>query len=115
MMNTDCIFCTIIEGRLPVALIAESETVIVIKDKYPKASIHYLIIPKSHYRTLQDLDDHAVLGDLLQMARSLAESDPTLSDFKLLLNNGYLAGQRVFHVHMHFLAGSEKINLENII
>ena len=114
-MNSECIFCSIVKGAIPAEIIASTDKVIVIKDKYPKASIHYLIIPKSHYRTLQELDDAVVLGELLQMARSIASSNPALQEFKLLINNGYSAGQRVFHVHMHFLVDVGEISLEKII
>ncbi len=114
-MNTECIFCRIITGELSTDKVAETENIIVIKDKYPKASVHYLIIPKQHYRDLHELDDCSVSGSLLQMARSLSENNSALKDFKLIINNGYSMGQRVFHVHMHFLAGSKMSDLENLI
>ncbi|MBA3751690.1 HIT family protein [Candidatus Dependentiae bacterium] len=114
-MNTECIFCKIITGELSADKVAESDNIIVIKDKFPKASVHYLIIPKQHYRDLLELDDCSVSGSLIQMARSLSEHNSELRDFKLLINNGYSMGQRVFHVHMHFLAGSKISDFENLI
>lgn len=114
-MVVECIFCSIIAGIIPADVIAESPSVIVIKDKFPKAPIHYLIIPKVHYRMLQDMDNASISGELISMAQSLVKVNPSLNDFKLVLNNGYAAGQRVFHVHMHFLSGQIKIDLEKII
>lgn len=105
-MLADCIFCKIIAGQAPAEKIAETDDVLVIKDLYPKASIHYLIIPKHHYQDISSLDDCCVGSRMLQMARQLSGQDPDAKDYRLLINNGYGVGQRVFHLHMHFLAGS---------
>lgn len=105
-MHTDCVFCKIIAGELPAQIIAETDDILVIKDLYPKASIHYLIIPKQHYKDLSELDDCCMSSGMLQMARHISSSNPDAGEYRLLVNNGYAVGQRVFHLHMHFLAGA---------
>jgi diadenosine tetraphosphate (Ap4A) HIT family hydrolase len=105
-MKHDCIFCAIIARQAPAQIVAETDDVLVIKDIAPKASIHYLIMPKHHYRDLQELDDCCVGSRLLQMAKKLSSETPDAKDYRLMINNGEAVGQRVFHLHMHFLAGS---------
>ncbi len=105
-MQADCVFCKIIAGELPAEIITQTDEIIVIKDLYPKASIHYLIIPKHHYKDLSELDDCCIGSRMLQTARQLSSNNPDARDYRLLVNNGYGVGQRVFHLHMHFLAGS---------
>lgn len=104
-MNTNCIFCKIINKSVPGQLIKETNDIIVIKDINPKASIHYLIIPKKHFADLNVIspDDILLLGQILFTAKDLA-SEFYIPNFKLVVNNGKEAGQCVFHFHMHFLA-----------
>ncbi len=105
----ECIFCAIIAGSIPSDKVVETENLIVIKDISPKASIHYLIIPKKHIADMQSLgsDDAQLAGDMMLMATRLSQdlSDPRA--FRIIVNNGAAAGQCVFHLHMHFLAGKK--------
>lgn len=103
----DCIFCKIIAREIPAQIIAENDDILVIQDINPKATIHYLIIPKKHIKDVQSFGkgDCCVAGKMFKMAQQISLADERAVDFKLLINNGYAAGQRVFHVHMHFLAG----------
>lgn len=107
-MSDECIFCKIIARQLPASIVAEDETCIVIKDIHPKASIHYLIIPKKHVQDLQSLatEEIALVSHLAAMAQRLYQENGEQKAFKLMMNNGYDAGQRVFHLHMHYLAGT---------
>jgi histidine triad (HIT) family protein len=106
MVNT-CVFCKIIARILPATVIAENDQLIVIKDIHPKAPIHYLIIPKIHVANINELEDSQkdLAGSMLLMAKKLAQDLPEPA-FKLLINNGAQAGQVVFHLHTHFLAGA---------
>lgn len=109
-MNTSgCIFCRIINKELPSTVVAENENVIVIKDIHPKAPTHLLILPKKHLSDISALthEDTALASDMLFMAQQLSKTIPGASSFKLMVNNGKSAGQIVFHLHMHFLAGKE--------
>lgn len=107
-MSQNCIFCKIINKEIPAEIIAENERVIVIKDIAPKAPIHYLIIPKKHFSDIAQLapEDCDYAADLLLMARQLSQSEPQAKAFRLVSNNGALVGQSVFHIHIHFLAGT---------
>lgn len=110
MHEQNCIFCKIITGHIPSKIIYETELSIVLQDIAPQAPIHYLIIPKQHVQDLVSCTDPKLVVDLLSIPAHLARSigqqqstDPVA--FKLFTNNGYAAGQRVFHLHFHFLSG----------
>jgi histidine triad (HIT) family protein len=107
-----CIFCKIIAGDVPSTKIYEDDRVVVIKDIAPKAPIHYLIMPKKHFSDICQLqeEDVSLAGHLLLVAKKLATSDGKTSDFRLVVNNGAEAGQIVFHLHIHFLAGKKQSN-----
>jgi len=108
MANTreQCIFCSIIRKEIPARIILEDETVLAIADIVPQAPIHYLIIPKKHIIDVRDLtsDDTTIASNLLMAARQLSVLHNNAS-CKLVMNNGHEAGQRVFHMHLHFLSG----------
>lgn len=103
----DCIFCKIIAKQIPSEVIAETDDILVIKDIAPKASVHYLILPKKHVKDVSSLEqgDCCIGGKMFKMAQNLGQKSTENKDFRLIINNGYGAGQRVFHLHMHFLGG----------
>lgn len=105
-MAEECIFCKIINGEIPSQKIAETDALIAVKDIHPKAPHHYLIIPKKHIADLRNFErDDLVLGSkIFALAQKISKG---LGDipFRLVLSNGYDAGQRIYHVHVHFLAG----------
>lgn len=105
--HIDCVFCAIIAGTIPATIIAQNDDVIVIQDIAPKATIHYLILPKRHIKDVQSFGprDCCIAGKMFKMAQQLSQDNPDAKEFRLLVNNGYAAGQRVFHLHTHFLAG----------
>jgi histidine triad (HIT) family protein len=107
-MSVDCIFCKIIAREVPSEIIEETEDIIVIKDIKPQAPIHYLLIPKKHIKDITSFErtDCCYGSKMILMAQRLAQQNPQVAEFKFLINNGYKAGQRIFHVHAHFLAGS---------
>lgn len=108
-VSPDCIFCKIIAGAIPATIIADTSDVIVIKDIFPKAPIHYLIIPKKHIASIKALDasDAHLMGSVMLMAKELFLQSDDVADFRLISNNGPGAGQSVFHIHFHFLAGKK--------
>lgn len=103
--HNNCIFCKIINKEIPSTIIEETSSIITIKDIAPKAPIHYLIIPKIHVPDVTSLtaDQLPVMADMFAMAQSLGKNHNNA--FRLVINNGSAAGQMVFHLHMHFLAG----------
>jgi len=106
-MINSCIFCKIIARTVPSDIIKETEDIIVIKDINPKAPIHYLIIPKKHIQDIQSLDqvDSVIVANILLMAQQLSLVLSGSQAFRLISNNGLDAGQIIFHIHFHFLAG----------
>lgn len=103
------IFSKIIDRELPADIVAENDRVIVIKDINPKAPVHLLIVPKKEIRDIQSfgVEDFVYAEAIFKMAQELSRSVPGAEEFRLQVNSGYRAGQRVFHVHAHFLAGAE--------
>lgn len=95
----DCIFCKIVNGEVPTVKIKESDELVVIKDLHPKASIHYLIIPKVHIGDIRE-DDGGVWSAVGKMAVKIAEKE-NVSGFRLVHNAG--AATLVKHMHVHFL------------
>lgn len=103
--DAHCIFCKIISGQIPSKIIYQTDHSIVLQDIAPQAPIHYLIIPKSHVQDLSSCTDLVILADLMSIPAILANQLGENTAFKLFTNNGYAAGQRVFHLHFHFLSG----------
>jgi len=112
MTVSNCIFCKIIARKLPAEIVAETDDVIVIKDIYPKAPVHYLIIPKKHITDLCSLEetDVPVIGKVLLMVKKVAEGLSGSKSFRLISNNGSDVGQSVFHLHFHFLSGKKMLD-----
>ncbi|MEH6610333.1 MAG: histidine triad nucleotide-binding protein [Halioglobus sp.] len=104
---TDTIFGKIISGEIPSEFIYEDEHCIAINDISPQAPVHVLVIPKQAIPRLVDaqVDDQALLGHLLLAANKVAAQLGVADAFRLLINNGEDAGQTVFHLHLHIIAG----------
>ena len=105
MHDQNCIFCKIILGQIPSKIIYQTDLSIVIKDITPQAPIHYLILPKVHVQDLVTCTDPKLIADLMSIPAILADQIGQQIAFKLYTNNGYAAGQRIFHLHFHFLSG----------
>ncbi|KAA9110463.1 HIT domain-containing protein [Microbacterium rhizomatis] len=107
-MSEPSIFTRILEGEIPSEIVAETENVFAIRDIAPRAPVHLLVIPKSaDYRDVVELaaGDPALLAEIVGLANTLA-AEHADGDFRLVFNTGAGAGQTVFHVHAHVLAGS---------
>jgi histidine triad (HIT) family protein len=107
-MTTDCLFCKIRDGQIPAAITYRDDHVLAFKDITPKAAFHQLVIPLRHVARLADAepDDAALLGRLMLAGARLAkEAGHGETGFRVVMNSGKDAGQTVFHVHLHVLAG----------
>lgn len=100
------IFQDIIEKKIPADIIHEDDLSIAFNDISPQAPIHILIIPKKSIAKISDIneEDKDLLGHLLLVAKKVT-SDIGITDYRVVINNGSEAGQTVFHIHLHILAG----------
>lgn len=106
----NCIFCKIIRGEIPAKKLYEDEFMLAIEDISPQAPLHLLLIPKRHFSNCLDMaeGDASRVGHVFRMAGDLAlQGGFADSGFRLVQNNGAGAGQSVFHIHFHLLAGRE--------
>lgn len=106
--NNDCLFCKIVEKKIPADIVYESENIIAFKDIEPKAPIHCLIIPKKHISTINDIDgsNSNIIGLMYEAAAQLARTLNVDKDgYRVVMNCNSNGGQTVYHVHLHFLAG----------
>ena len=102
----DCIFCKIVEGKIPAAKMAESEHALAFADINPASPVHALVIPKQHIATLNDVKDWAVMGPVFELAARVArERGLEQSGWRAVINTGRDANQLVFHIHLHVLGG----------
>lgn len=108
----DCIFCRIIKGEISSEFVYEDSDMIVIKDIQPKAKFHFLVIPKKHISSNNDVraTDTGLVGKMVYQAKLMAkENGFAKSGYKLLFNCGKDGGQAVSHLHLHILGG-ERLN-----
>jgi histidine triad (HIT) family protein len=108
MKNPDCLFCKIIEGKIPSTKIFENEKVLAFKDLHPSAAKHYLFVHKNHTRDVNDLiqTEPAQLIDLYSAIQKVTvQEELDHGGFRVVTNMGSNAGQTVFHTHFHLLAG----------
>ena len=101
---SDCIFCKIINGDFGTEFVYENEYAVVFKDINPKADTHLLVVPRLHVESLNELNDKNLLGELMMTVKSVTEK-LGIKSYKNLINTGKEAGQEVFHLHIHILAG----------
>jgi len=108
MHTTSCLFCQIIDKKIPAKIAYEDDQVLAFHDVSPQAPIHILIIPKQHIATINDFSENEtqLLGHLFLTAKKLA-SELGVADegYRLNLNCNRFGGQTVFHTHIHLLAG----------
>ena len=107
-MDEQCIFCRIINKKVPSDIVYEDDHVVVFKDINPQTPIHLLIVPKAHIPSLNDVSaEHTVaLGHVPIVAKKLAaEMGLGERGWRLVINCGEEACQSVFHLHVHLLGG----------
>lgn len=101
------IFSKIIQREIPADIVYEDELCLAFRDVNPQAPTHVLLIPKKEIPRLVDAqaEDAALLGHLMLTANKIAQQLGVGDAFRLAVNNGAGAGQSVFHLHLHILAG----------
>ncbi|HEY5982485.1 MAG TPA: histidine triad nucleotide-binding protein [Anaerolineales bacterium] len=110
-MSTDaCVFCQIARGQTDTAILYRDDDVVVFRDIRPVAPLHLLVIPRRHVASLLELQesDEALISRMISVARDLAVREGVeAGGYRLVMNTGPDAGQTVFHLHMHLLAGRQ--------
>lgn len=104
----DCLFCRIIDKKIPSKMVYEDESVYAFEDIHPQAPVHILIVPKKHIATILEAraEDNALIGQMFQTANKIADKRGVAQrGFRLVLNCNSEAGQSVYHIHLHLLAG----------
>jgi len=105
-----CIFCKIVAGEIPAKTVYQDGLVVVIEDINPAAPLHLLLIPRKHIANLLDLteSDDALVGHLHRVAAQIARERGVAEDgFRVVTNTNSAAGQSVYHIHFHLLAGRD--------
>lgn len=101
----DCLFCRIVEGKIPSKNVYEDDEVLAFEDIAPQAPTHFLVVPKAHHADLDAASaDPALVGRVVARASAIAR-ERGLTDYRLVANKGAEAGQSVFHLHFHVLGG----------
>ena len=104
----DCLFCKIIEGTIPGAIVYQDERVVAFKDINPQAPMHVLVVPRRHIPTTNDLtpQDDGLVGEMVRRAAAIAAAHcPAARGDSTVFNCNADAGQTVFHIHLHVLGG----------
>ena len=109
--KADCLFCRIARGEIPSRKVYEDDEIVAFHDIHPSAPVHFMIVPKVHVENLYDADmrHQALLGKLLGMAGQLAREQGANDGFRVVVNNGRVGRQEVYHLHVHVLGGPEPL------
>jgi len=108
MSEESCLFCKIIAGQIAGNFVHQDERCVVIRDIHPQAPMHVLVIPRDHLESLDDAtqNDEGLLGHLLRVGARVANDEGHAENgYRSVVNTGAGAGQSVFHLHVHVLAG----------
>lgn len=105
----NCIFCKIAAGEIPAAKVYEDEDMIAFRDIAPQAKVHVLVVPKSHFATLAEMDaaQAELVKKCLVKIPAIAEGLGLANGYRLIVNQGRDAGQTVHHLHIHILGGQD--------
>ena len=108
---SDCIFCKIVEGKIPSRKVYEDADMFAFHDINPVAPVHFMIVPKQHLDSLaQATDEHArVLGRMMAMAGRLARPEGATDGFRTIVNTGRVGRQDVYHLHIHIIGGPDPL------
>ena len=107
---TDCLFCKIINQEISSEIIYEDDLVLAFNDKFPKAKIHILIIPKQHVANFNQItpEMHPDLIQMMTVAQKLAkEYNIDKTGYRLVINTNDDGGQEIHHLHLHLIGGQK--------
>ena len=107
-MSDNCIFCKIINKKIPSKIVYEDQHVFAFEDANPQAPVHILVVPKKHLPDIQSMEeaDRELVGHLFLAATKITGDKGLVEKgYRTVINNGAGAGQTVFHLHLHILSG----------
>ena len=107
--NDDCLFCKIIDGKIPSTKVKKKKKMLVFKDIEPKAKVHLLAIAKDHFKLLSEMDGQQaeLVKYMLTKIPQIAKENGCENGYRIVINQGADAGQTVFHLHLHILGGEQ--------
>ncbi len=108
-MMTKTIFQRIIDRELPSDIVYEDEEIICIKDKFPQAKVHLLLITKKCIPSIHDVEEfeYPLVVKIFKTVKELAKKFGIEDNYRIVINRGGMAGQTVFHLHVHLLGGEK--------
>lgn len=113
MESKECIFCKISNKEIDANFIFETDSIFVIKDIFPSAKTHLLIIPKKHIINMSYIDlenDQTICQDFFSITTKISKQLSGNKSFKIICNNGSDGDQTVMHLHWHFVSKEEFLN-----
>ncbi len=107
MLDNNCLFCKIIQGKIPSSKVYEDDKMLVFRDIEPKAKVHLLAVAKDHFKLLSEMDEGRaeLVKYMLEKIPAIAAENGCEKGYRLVINQGEDAGQTVFHLHIHILGG----------
>jgi len=101
----DCLFCKIISGAIPANRLYEDEQVVVIPDKFPRAEVHLLVLPRLHIPSLREIgsEHDALMAHIMRLLPKIAQDNGLVDGFRTVIHTGSGGGQEVFHLHIHIM------------
>ncbi len=110
-LKDDCLFCRIIRGEIPSRKAYEDERVLAFHDIRPAAPVHLLLVPKLHVENLYATTEahRDILGYMLGLTGRLAREQGCDDGFRVVVNNGRVGRQEVYHLHIHVMGGPEPL------
>jgi histidine triad (HIT) family protein len=107
----NCIFCKIVQGKIPSDKVYEDADVFAFHDIHPAAPVHFMLIPKLHISSLDGVEDRHrnLLGDMMVLIPRLAKEQGCTDGFRTVINTGRVGGQEVYHLHIHVIGGRDRL------
>lgn len=104
---TDCLFCKIVEEKIPADKVFEDDQIVVFRDIHPKAKVHLLVVSREHINNLMSAQEKhdALLAYMLRIQSQLAKQEGLNNGFRTVINTGSGGGQEIDHLHFHLLGG----------
>jgi len=108
---SDCIFCKIVDGKIPAQKVFEDEDILAFRDINPARPVHILVIPKKHITSLAYVtpEDAPILGRILLKANEIAVAEGSPDGFRVIINTGRVGQQEVPHLHAHIVGGQDPV------